>query len=427
MVAPIAAFRPKSQLGPGFTPANLFPVAYYTPYKISSNWQDAGASTPITTDAQLIYRIDDKSGNGYNLLQPTSAARFQWDATRGEACCPLSGSSPKMTASSVPYDRRNVAVMWVGRLTSSDPANYIWELGSLGLVAIIQNDIVTIWTGSSKTTTLHVPTERVFCLLVNASASGIDVYVNTVASKQTVTAAGVSSSTGFNLSGSGLAFGGVREVAVFGSTLSASDVSKLLSYANAQHGSYYAPASPTGVLAFDGDSITRGLGPTCNRSWVYKLNANSSWDIHNWAIVGQTSAQINADLSEMQYYANGTNWLFVWVGTNDLGVSSAATIESNISTYCNAAITAGYSKSKIVLFTLCTTNSTSRDTLNGLLRSNYTGYAGYLVDVAADSQLGVSGTVFNTPSLWADGAHPNESGAAAIAALVRSTVSGAPW
>lgn len=57
-----------------FSPSSLSPVAWYDPSDLSTLWQDDG-TTPVTTDGQSVYRMDDKSGNGNHYRQATEAAR----------------------------------------------------------------------------------------------------------------------------------------------------------------------------------------------------------------------------------------------------------------------------------------------------------------------------------------------------------------
>lgn len=415
-----------------WTPASLFASLTNGIWLSSSQglFSDTAGSTSQATDNGTIQRWSDRSGFGNHLTQTTTANAPVLDTTRGDVCMTVAGSAKKLANTSYSYNRRDLAVLVVGRVNDSDSSKYIWEFGSLGLLLMLENGVIKVWVGSALSTTFKIETERVQSILVNASASGIDVYVNTVASKQTLTAAGVSTSTSFALgSTSGVVFGGYKEVIVSNRTLTTQEVSDLLGWASSTYGSQYVPASTAGRVVFDGDSVTRGVGATCTRGWVHKLNPSLSWSAHNFAITGQTLATMLTDQSETSALANATNWLFVLGGHNDLDAgTTGATVESRLASYCNAAITAGFSKSKIVVFTLTRNNNlTERDNFNTLVRANYTNYAGWLVDVMADSQLGMSGGTFNVPANYADGVHPTEAGAALFAALVRSTVTGLPF
>lgn len=62
--------------GPGaFDPLTLTPVIYYDPYVISTLWKDTAGTDPVTASGDLVARINDRSGNGYNLTQATAGNR----------------------------------------------------------------------------------------------------------------------------------------------------------------------------------------------------------------------------------------------------------------------------------------------------------------------------------------------------------------
>jgi hypothetical protein len=70
-----------------FTPADLFFLgeqgAYYTPGDISTLFQDAAGTTPVTADGDPVGLMLDQSGNGNHATQSTSAARpiYRTDGT----------------------------------------------------------------------------------------------------------------------------------------------------------------------------------------------------------------------------------------------------------------------------------------------------------------------------------------------------------
>lgn len=59
-----------------WSPAVLFAGgqdgAWYDPGDLSTLWQDTAGTTPITAAGQTVRRMDDKSGNGRPLLQPSA-------------------------------------------------------------------------------------------------------------------------------------------------------------------------------------------------------------------------------------------------------------------------------------------------------------------------------------------------------------------
>ena len=62
-----------------FSPADLFAAgevgAWYDPSDLTTLFQDAAGTVPVTTAGQPVARINDKSGNGFHATQATAAAR----------------------------------------------------------------------------------------------------------------------------------------------------------------------------------------------------------------------------------------------------------------------------------------------------------------------------------------------------------------
>jgi hypothetical protein len=66
-----------------FSPSDLSPNAWYDPSDINTLWKDTSGTSAVTTDGDLVARIDDKSGNGYHLTQATSGNRPQYKTSGG--------------------------------------------------------------------------------------------------------------------------------------------------------------------------------------------------------------------------------------------------------------------------------------------------------------------------------------------------------
>jgi hypothetical protein len=65
--------------GVSFTPSLLFASgeqgAWYDPSDLSTLFQDAAATVPVTADSQPVRRVNDKSGRGNHIIAPSDAAR----------------------------------------------------------------------------------------------------------------------------------------------------------------------------------------------------------------------------------------------------------------------------------------------------------------------------------------------------------------
>lgn len=72
----LAAIIASGQSAASFTPASLPSIyAYYDATDLSTLWQDAARTTPVTTAGDPVRVIDDLSGNGHHIIAPSDAAR----------------------------------------------------------------------------------------------------------------------------------------------------------------------------------------------------------------------------------------------------------------------------------------------------------------------------------------------------------------
>lgn len=391
------------------------------------------SSLGVLANNATIAQWNDESGGGYHLANAVDAQRPVWDNTDSAVSFPLTkplSGTPQLSNAAFPFNRNALSFLWVGRTDSSDAARYAVTFGALTFVLLFENGLLRVFRGSTTATTLAIPTGRLIAIIVTCSGGAVNVYLDTAANVSSLSGNGSSAGTGLNIGTSAFLIGEVKELRAWNRTLTAQEVSDALTYAAQTYGTGGVPAATSGNVVIDGDSTSAGTGPWHNRVWHTRMGISSSWLMRNFAVAGQRLDQMITDIAEVNVYANGTNWLFAYGGYNDLSVGdSGATVESELAAYCNAAITGGFAKSNIVTFTLTTSGApTARDDANTAIRANYTAYAGHLVDVAADSQLGVTpGGGFLNPSNFADGVHMNDAGSQLMANLVRSAIPSLPF
>ena len=141
------------------------------------------------------------------------------------------------------------------------------------------------------------------------------------------------------------------------------------------------------------------------------------------------------------YYSPGTNrtMLIAWGGTNDLYFgASAATAYSNIKTYAQARKNAGW---RVVILSILPRTAgsppasfeTDRQTVNAALLADFpiaTGqtnitsggaYADYLINIGADTTIGLAGQTTNT-TYYADLVHLTNAGYAIVADYVKRAI-----
>lgn len=387
-------------------------------------------------DNTAVATVADTSGSGNDLTQATGGLRpVSFTSLDSEAKPYIYFAQDVIENTGYSIDKRAATFFWVGTLQTLDNNQYLMDIGALSSVIMNDNGPLKVYTPT--TTAGRVFSGRRFAFVYVLDASGRTLYLDDVASTTSVAAMSAGSVSKIQVSSSmGTMTGRVYEFAAWDRALNSTEAGQLLSYSadTGNWGTGLTQLTPTGRVVFDGDSTTFGTGATRGRSLAYYLDIDPAWYPYSFGLTGQTLATMATDQSEVNdaFYADSTNWLIIEAGYNDLAASATGvTVEGRLRTYCEAAITAGYSKSNIVVMTLSTSTApTERDAANTLIRSNYTDYAGWLVDQAADSQVGVNvGLItFQTPANFADGVHKNDAGYAAQAALVRSTIGGSlPW
>lgn len=77
--------------------AALAPAAWYDPSDLTTLFQDAEMTTPISADGQVVAAIRDKSGNGWHLTQATAAKRPVFHMLRGKHWLEFDGIDDAMS------------------------------------------------------------------------------------------------------------------------------------------------------------------------------------------------------------------------------------------------------------------------------------------------------------------------------------------
>jgi hypothetical protein len=185
-----------------------------------------------------------------------------------------------------------------------------------------------------------------------------------------------------------------------------------------------------GQIVFDGDSLsTYDKYPTQLMALL-----GAGWSYQDVAVPGQDTDMLNADAAmQVDPLWDGSqplNVVCVWCGTNNGAYLGSATYDA-IRSYCLARRAAGF---KTVVFTILPRSDTfapgdevlwraGRLVFNGLLRTNWTGFADGLADVAADSRIGDDGDSEDT-AFYVDKVHLTTAGYAIVAGLAQAAVLG---
>lgn len=85
--------------GAVFSPLSLTPTIWYDSSDVNTLWQNVGRTIPANADGNLVRVMDDKSGNGYNLIAASDAERFTFktNAKNGLSVLRSDGANDMLT------------------------------------------------------------------------------------------------------------------------------------------------------------------------------------------------------------------------------------------------------------------------------------------------------------------------------------------
>lgn len=379
------------------------------------------------TDNTTIATWSDTAGVGpYDLTQSTAGNRPTFASSGANDDLPYlsfenNTASRTIANSSYPLNKRSGSIFFVVDWNTLSSSKYIVTFGG-GTTLVLMQDSDHVFKrfsgGSTPASSLgKVPSGKRIAYLVTFGTSAVKVYIDKSTNVQSLSAEAAGSITGIQIGGSGVLKAKLYEVRGFDRELTSGEAAQILDlWSPAVYNTGITIGTPSGRIITDGDSITEGLGATRSFNWPYFLNPANNWFAYDYAISGQTWANLIARQATTNAFAAAGNYLIVNCGSNDVGTGrSAAQIQTDFQTYMNAAVAAGFDKSKIVVTTLHLQNPGTGGARNGFntwLRANYTTYAGTLFDVAADTDLGINETtnVPNNSSYWADGVHFTDAG-----------------
>lgn len=383
----------------------------------------------------------DQTGNGNHATQTTAASRFYVANLLGVGPRVVSRSGNMVVPATVTGTRRLSHMFAISSAYSSNLSSGIMQFGSN---ATSTNNCILFTTsgtgvsgyrlvnGVGANTAFKTQNRDV---LVEASSSATGVFLAQNEESTTAAAATDIALTGGFIGGApvlGATFNGeqyVRACIQYGRILSPGERTALRT---ALYSAFGITPSPTGRVIWEGDSITaaEGLQTTAYNGFVKQaIPLLPALNHYNTSLGGD---QIQNELTN---YSNevgalltqyGSGIVFLFLGTNDLtlGSRTAAQIYADIQTMCGNIRANG---GEVIVTTILpnniwnTTQQTTRNDLNTLIRTNWASFADGLADFAADPTMGPQSAAADL-SLYPDGLHPSPLGHSYLAPIAAAAV-----
>lgn len=410
-------------------------------------WVDETATQPATASGALVRRWDDRSGNGCHWYQGVDANRPSLSVAAYGASPGISfaGTTTAMIAGQPPAlealkgQSYTIAGVFTANANgvvickAKDTTGRVWvHLSAGGSIFAIAGG-----SGSARPVIYRQMMTFIYTFTQTATDTGTETfYVNgQTAGTRTGSVSSWQRASGWRIGGyidNFFLTGTIARVAVYAGVPTAP-----------QRAAMFAEAAATFEavrVVSDGDSITYGTGASTGSAYPdYLASALArSYPVFDFGNPGDKVADLaaRASLTDAAIPAGPRTVLVVQIGTNDLDVSSPATIYAAIKAYCQARKAAATTKGadlKIVVNTLIfnasktTQGKADRVTLNANLLSNAVaeGWADIVTDFTTDPVLGLSTSQASYPTYWSDTAHPTALGYTVLAGRVQASVAAA--
>lgn len=440
-------------------PASVVPTVWFDGNQRA--FSDFSATTPV--DSGLIRRINEPVAQAGAWTTPSdperpyrdpNAVRFElvgsaggYEMTRAGVVSGIAQNSCTLVASFVARDCAN-GCPGMGVVRTDDlrvgfiVSQILWVYHSGGSIWFTSLPIVQ---GVENIVIIeYLPTSIVATVKANGAATSQTLSI-------TLSSAAVTGTWRLGLTGSSYFYGSIPQVMGIARPITFTEKAALMAWVDAQN----APAAypdDRALLAFVGDSITRGVAATY--SFAYPFVALTSirstkplTEVCNTATPGiGANGLILAGAGTTYYEANRfysalriKNVMVVALGSNDLsgtnstqffldGTGPPGTPGSGIYPLCDAARATGW---KVVLVgvpprsgSLSVSQATydaKRDAVNADMAANWTAHADAFVDVRPITNYGANGDSANL-TYYADAVHPTNAGHALLAPYVAAAI-----
>ena len=250
--------------GAAFNPLSLFAAGekgvWYDPSDMSTLFQDAAGTIPVTAAGQPVGKMLDKSGRGNHATQATATSRPVLQTANGLCCLAFDGVDDWMVIGAVDFTATNKMTVWAGLVKLSDAAvgvacelsnNINNNAGAFALYAP-QTASASSYTFISKGTTpatitrspFAAPHTAVLAASADIAAPSVELMVNTTTTAPNTSAQGVGNYGNYQLyigrrGGTTLPFNGnLYSLIVRGVKSTAAEIANTGAWVNSKTGAY---------------------------------------------------------------------------------------------------------------------------------------------------------------------------------------------
>lgn len=425
-----------------------------TPDQISGLklWLDASSgvtsdgSTPAV-DGNTVQQWNDRSSGGYNATQATAGSRptYKTNIMNSQSVLRFAGAQNMVTASFLDASFNHSFTFFIvkdrpyGALKVSTGINhFVWFSSINGNSPLVNMGNLTPSSlsitpaGTSTTANPFIQTFRYDGATATTRFNGLSKSTSTTGNL------GFSGSlTIGSLSDPSFYYDGdIAEIIIYNTVLDDTQIGQVESYLMTKYGIVSnMPSTTIPLFVFDGDSLTAGNGSTGGLNYPAQTQTQLgiTGTYQNFGVGGQTVASMNSDAVTQidQEYSSSrtTNIISSWGGVNDLAASGyvdAPTTYNRIVAYAQARRSAGF---KVIVSTILPQSATgpvdyetSRQTVNNLVRSNWTTFADGISDIASDSVVGQAGAELNSTYYQSDKIHMTNVGYGIAASYVTAAI-----
>jgi lysophospholipase L1-like esterase len=422
-----------------------------TPDQISGLklWLDASSgvtkdgSTPAI-DGDTVQQWNDLSVGGFNATQATAGNRptYKTNIINGNPVLRFNGAHNMTTASfldssfntsftffivtsktdtTLKVSTSNSGISWYsGGTSNSIVANYLHLGGQIVQAAI----------GTKLTTN---PTIQAFRYNGSQSTIWFDGVSKSESRTGTLQLSGAL--TVGSLSSNSFYYNGdIAEIIIYNSALDDTQVGQIESYLEVKYGiSDILPPTSIPLIIFEGDSMTSGVGSTSGLTYPNQTQTflGFSATYQNLGIPSQSVVAMSTDASDQidpEYsISRTTNIISLLGGTNDLFTGADATTTYNrIVSYLQGRRTAGF---KVIVNTILPRSNSgtpvsfeeNRQTVNTLIRSNWTTFADGISDISSDTRIGDVNDELDV-TYYPDRVHLTNAGYGIVASYVTAAI-----